>query len=172
MRRLFPSDECTRAREWVSLRVDGQLSEFEEMLLDAHLDRCAECQTVAVAVTGLTAALRAAPLEEPAFAFRAPRRDRTRVALRAVSAAAVVAVVGLSGLVSLQLSSSRTRPGASSAERKVIGLKEQQMNELTQIATRARPVRQGLEAARLVTVAPEPAQSPAPQAVPGGVSAQ
>src|SRR4029079_2574217 len=105
----FPPDECSRAREWVSLRLDGQLSELEEMLLDAHLGRCAECRTVSTAVSGLTTALRAAPLEEPAFVFQPARRNRGRIALRAVSAAAVVAVVGLSGLVSLQLSSSRSR---------------------------------------------------------------
>ena len=30
---------CARARFWVSLRVDGELSELEGALLDAHLAR-------------------------------------------------------------------------------------------------------------------------------------
>jgi hypothetical protein len=141
------------------------------MLLEAHLARCAECHGFAASLAGLTAALRSAPLEEPGFAFEAPRRNRGRVALRAVSAAAVVAVVGLSGLVSLQLSASRTRPGSVRTERKVIALKERQMNELTQIAPGTREIRQGIEAARFVTVA-APVQTSAPQPGATGVSAQ
>lgn len=161
MRSPFPSDECARAREWVSLRLDDQLSDFEEVLLEAHLARCAECRSVAVSVVGLTTALRSAPLDEPAFTFQPPRRTRGRTALRAVSAAAAVAVVGLSGIVSLQLSTSRPRPSVIHADRKVIGLKERQMNELTPTANSQPQIRQGVEAARLVTVtaAPEPARA-------------
>src|SRR5581483_11941607 len=130
-------DECARAAQWVSLRLDRQLSDFEEVLLEAHLARCPDCKALAANVIGLTGALRAAPLEQPAFTFEAPRRTRGRtVARRAVSTAAAVAVVGLSGLGSLQLSASRTRPGAA-ADRKVIGLKERQMDELNGLAQRA-----------------------------------
>jgi len=35
------SATCDRARAWISLRSDGELSEFECALLDAHLGRCA-----------------------------------------------------------------------------------------------------------------------------------
>src|SRR6476646_6391994 len=53
---------CARARFWASLRVDGELSELESALLDAHLGRCADCSAYATGVAGVTAALRNAPL--------------------------------------------------------------------------------------------------------------
>ena len=66
----------------------------------------------------------------------------------------------MSGLVSLQLSTSRARPGAPVVERKVIGLKERQMNELIGPTTRPRTqVRQSLAAAEQVIVGEQP---PAP----------
>jgi ferric-dicitrate binding protein FerR (iron transport regulator) len=158
MRSPIPSDDCARACEWASLRLDGQLSEFEEVLLEAHLARCPDCHAFASSISGLTGALRGAPLEEPAFAFEPPRRTSGRTfALRAVSAAAAIAVVGVSGLVSLQVSTSRARPGAQAAERKVIGLKERQMNELTGPTTRPQTqVRQSLAAAEQVIVGEQP----------------
>jgi ferric-dicitrate binding protein FerR (iron transport regulator) len=126
----IPSDECARAAEWVSLRLDRQLSDFEEVLLEAHLARCPDCEAVAASMIGLTRALRSTPLERPAFAFEAPRRARGHaIGLLAASAAAAAAVVGLSGLISLQISSERVRLGATSDPR-VISLKERQMNEL------------------------------------------
>jgi predicted anti-sigma-YlaC factor YlaD len=63
--RLLPSDECARACEWVSLRLDSQLSDFEEVLLEAHLERCPDCRACAETTTRLTEILRATPLEEP-----------------------------------------------------------------------------------------------------------
>src|SRR3954454_17246769 len=44
---------CERARLWASLRADGELSELEGALLDAHLARCAECRSVAGGVGAL-----------------------------------------------------------------------------------------------------------------------
>jgi len=163
----FPADECARASEWLSLRLDGQLSEFEELLLEAHLARCGECRAFAASSAGLTHALRSTPLERPTFTFEAPRRTRGRtVALRAVSAAAAAALVGLSGLVSLQLSASQARPGVSTA-RKVMELKERQMDELAGLAQRAnRQVRPSLPEQATVGGNPEPA----PRSVPRGVS--
>jgi hypothetical protein len=166
MQSRLPADECARAHEWVSLRLDDQLSDFEEVILEAHLARCPDCRAFAGATISLTQTLRATPLEQPAFTFEPPHRTRGRtVALRAVSAAAAVAVVGLSGLVSLQLSASRARPG-STTQRKVIGLKERQMNDLAGLAQRTnRTVRPSLAAAEQVTVGknPAPAQRAAPK---------
>jgi putative zinc finger protein len=169
MQGRLPSEECGRAREWVSLRLDAQLSDFEEVLLEAHLARCPDCCSFGATSSALTQALRTAPLELPTFAFETPRRTRARTtALRAVSAAAAVAVVGISGLVSLQLSTSRARPGGA-AERRVIGLKEKQMDELAGLAQRASAtVRPSLAAAEQVIVGSAPLS--APRAVPRGVS--
>jgi hypothetical protein len=170
MRNRIQADECARASEWVSLRLDGQLSEFEELLLDAHIERCPDCKAYSANVAGLTTALRATPLEQPSVTFEAPRRTRARtVGLRAVSAAAAVAVVGLSGIVSLQLSANRSQLGNVLNERKVIGIKERQMDALNGPTQRVnRQVRQSLAAAEQVTIGTQ-AQA-VPRAVPRGLS--
>jgi len=54
---------CERARSWISLREDDELSEFECALLDAHLARCAACAEFAADVSSTTLTLRAQPLE-------------------------------------------------------------------------------------------------------------
>jgi hypothetical protein len=158
MRSPIPPDECARAREWASLRLDDRLSDFEEVLLEAHLARCDDCRTFAASVSDLTAALRSAPLEQPELTFEVPRTTRGRTfALRAVSAAAAVAVVGVSSLVGLELSASPSRPRAPVVERKVMELKERQMNELTGGTTRPRTqVRQSLVAAEQVIIGTGP----------------
>lgn len=54
---------CARARFWASLRLDGELSELEAALLDAHLARCTDCAEYASGSEAAIAALRRAPLE-------------------------------------------------------------------------------------------------------------
>src|SRR3982751_4736160 len=69
---------CARARFWASLREDGELSELEGALLDAHLSGCAACREVAAGFAVVTESLRAAPLAQPSpvalHVRRAPRR--------------------------------------------------------------------------------------------------
>jgi len=36
---------CERSREWISLWLDGELSELAEKMLQSHLARCAACRT-------------------------------------------------------------------------------------------------------------------------------
>ena len=96
---------CERAREWVSLRVDGELSEFEGALLAVHLDRCDSCCGFALDVGVFTEELRRQPLEPVGFtvALPRPRRARVQVRLGHLTAAAVVtAAVGLSTLAVTQ----------------------------------------------------------------------
>jgi hypothetical protein len=151
--RPIPSDECVRACEWVSLRLDEQLSDFESVLLDAHLARCSDCRAFAGGVTAMTTALREAPLEEPSVGFQVPRRNAGRLlGLRAVSAAAVVAVVGLSGLVGLELSTGRAPSTAARFDRNVIGLKDRQLQKLDGAERVAKAVAPGLAAAEQLTV--------------------
>jgi predicted anti-sigma-YlaC factor YlaD len=99
--RLHPRS-CERAREWASLRLDGELSEFEQALLDAHLERCAPCADYARNVTDATTALRSAEASRLSVPIALPLRRRA-LSLRAVSAAtaaaAVVAAVGLGTLI-------------------------------------------------------------------------
>ena len=65
---------CERAREWASLQLDQELSEFERALLAAHLRRCEVCGGFQARVAGFTASLRAAPLERLGRPIVLPRR--------------------------------------------------------------------------------------------------
>ncbi len=93
------SAPCDRARNWVSLRLDGALSELESAMLDRHLAGCAECRRFDADVAASTARLRAAPLETPVARFGLPARSRRGrlVALQGVGtmAAALAAALTL-----------------------------------------------------------------------------
>lgn len=93
---------CDRARSWASLRTDGELSELESALLDAHLQRCASCTAFAREAERVAAALRAARLERPApLQLGGLRGRRTGIRVVQVAAAALVVVgAGLAAAVS------------------------------------------------------------------------
>jgi hypothetical protein len=95
-----PGQLCSRARFWASLRVDGELSELERALLDAHLGRCVNCRAYAEGVVGATAALRNAPLAVaiPIVIDLPARPGRIVAGLLAATLVVLAAVVG--GLVS------------------------------------------------------------------------
>ena len=84
---------CERAREWVSLRLDDELSELEDARLHKHLCRCAACARVSSGVTQATELLRDAPLEQPATTVTLPRR-RARVRRVSLAAAAAALMAG------------------------------------------------------------------------------
>lgn len=85
---------CERARFWASLRLDGELSELESALLDAHLVRCAGCREIAGGFDASTAALRSAPLERVVpVAVDLPRSPRRLLASLAVAAVLVLGVI-------------------------------------------------------------------------------
>jgi predicted anti-sigma-YlaC factor YlaD len=90
---------CARARFWVSLRVDGELSELEGALLDAHLARCAECAAFAAGTSASTTWLRGAELERPAPITVAVPRAPRRAAVALVAAAALMATGLVAGFV-------------------------------------------------------------------------
>jgi hypothetical protein len=91
------SQLCERARGWASLRADGELSELESALLDAHLGRCLPCRRFAGGAEDVAAALRAARLERPApLALVLPH---PRPALRALQVTAAAALVVAAGAV-------------------------------------------------------------------------
>jgi hypothetical protein len=89
-----PGQLCSRARYWASLRVDGELSELEQALLDAHLSGCAACREVVTGFAAATQSLRAAPLAQPS-----PVAVRIRTSSRRFLATAAVAVVVLAGVL-------------------------------------------------------------------------
>ena len=47
---------CERGREWISLRLDGELSELAQKMLDSHLARCPECRVLRREGRGVTRA--------------------------------------------------------------------------------------------------------------------
>jgi predicted anti-sigma-YlaC factor YlaD len=104
MARWWRTNTCDRATQWISLDLDGELSQLEHAALARHLSDCARCRSVSAEVSAFTGMLREAPLLqlEREIASAAPRRARVRAVRRvAVSLAfagvAVVAVFG--GLV-------------------------------------------------------------------------
>ena len=91
---------CDRTREWAALRLDTELSEFEQALMAAHLERCEACRAFAADVRGFTVELRGALLERPGEPVALPARPRVAFRNVQVAAAAAVFVVaaGLGGI--------------------------------------------------------------------------
>jgi predicted anti-sigma-YlaC factor YlaD len=84
---------CERARNWISLDLDAELSELEGAMLRAHVARCAPCAAYQSEVTALTYRLRLAPLEPLLAPVVLPSRRRSVSRALQVGAAAAVAVV-------------------------------------------------------------------------------
>jgi anti-sigma factor RsiW len=86
---------CERSRTFVSLRLDGELAELEQRMLEAHLGRCSECRDSARELTAITSAVRATPLD-PIEQLATPRFRRPLSArLRPVAAVAATLLVGI-----------------------------------------------------------------------------
>jgi predicted anti-sigma-YlaC factor YlaD len=96
---------CERGREWISLRLDGELSELAQKMLDSHLARCSECSAFEEQVSGIAVQLRSAPLEQlerPIEVTHRRRRMPVRVWSMGAAAASFAAVaVGIVGFLSL-----------------------------------------------------------------------
>jgi anti-sigma factor RsiW len=101
---------CDRAREYASLRLDGELSEFERVLLESHLDGCPSCSAFSADIAAVTGNLREAPLERPTIAVTLPRRRfaALRGLQASAAAAAIVSVVGIGALFGMLHSSAST----------------------------------------------------------------
>src|SRR5205809_4020229 len=85
--------ECDRARQWISAGLDGELSEFEGVLLEGHLAACKACTAFLVETRSLTNELRNTPMEH--FDVRVAARKRRRIAFRLSPVAASLAVVAV-----------------------------------------------------------------------------
>jgi anti-sigma factor RsiW len=142
------SGRCERARQWASLRVDGELSELEDALLEKHLDGCATCRSFAHRLAATTELVRATPQEQAELVYAPPERRVIRLPVgRRVAIVAVAAAAALGSFVG----SSLQRPGPAPATARVpqVSLLTD-MNQLRQLHQMKKP---------------EP--TPAPARVPG-----
>jgi predicted anti-sigma-YlaC factor YlaD len=89
----FALSDCARARESVSVQLDGELPELELDRLETHLRFCPACAAWAENVRDVTRRLREAAFEEPAEVFALPRRSRRWAVSSAVALASAAAVV-------------------------------------------------------------------------------
>jgi predicted anti-sigma-YlaC factor YlaD len=115
---------CDPARAWISRALDGELSEFEQALLSAHLASCPACRRFQNDLAAIAAQLRATPLEELRRPVALPERRRVPLrALEAAAAALAVAAVGLGSL--LGAVHSRETIAARSSSSKVVSIERQ-----------------------------------------------
>ena len=103
------SDACVGAHAQVSRRLDGELSQLEERMLESHLGRCADCRAFADDVASFTRDLREAPLEPLGFPIVVGgRRRRVMLARAQLGIAAAVAVAVISSVLHVAIPSSTT----------------------------------------------------------------
>jgi anti-sigma factor RsiW len=148
------SGRCERARQWASLRVDGELSELEDALLEKHLDGCATCRSFAHRLAATTELVRATPQEPAEIAYAPPGRRVIRLPVgRRVAIVAVAAAAALGSFVG----SSLQRPGPAPTPASVpqVSLLTRDMNQLRQLPHQ--------------TTRPEPAPNRVPGEPPEGV---
>jgi predicted anti-sigma-YlaC factor YlaD len=92
-------------RSSISAEIDGELSEFESILLRGHLDRCEDCRMFKLDAKRFATALRGAQLERLSRPVAVPSRRRSVVSLRLPAAAAVAVVMIVFGGVFASLHS-------------------------------------------------------------------
>lgn len=158
------SEACNRTRQYVSLHLDGQLSELEAMMMESHLARCPACRSFTDELEGLTRALRGADLVEPPHRFELPHRP-SRFSVNRVGAtvaAALLVVAALGGIGSKP-------PGGQPADWQGTGLPSLD-EHLALIAYRTPNAQtetpRGVEAAETTTIGLSQPQSPSPAGMP------
>jgi predicted anti-sigma-YlaC factor YlaD len=114
MSRWWRTNTCDRAAQWISLGLDGELSQLEQAALARHLGRCARCQAVSTEVSLFTRMLREAPLIEleRAIGYAAPRRARARAARRVAASLAFAGLAAATVFGGIVLTGSKPSPGS------------------------------------------------------------
>jgi Putative zinc-finger len=114
----FPLENrrCERARQWSSLRLDGELSELEGALLDRHLDACPACASFDERLRSAAIVLRLTHPQPPRVPITLPEPEREVVfpVSRRVVVAAVAAALALGSIVGSTLQrppADRSTPG-------------------------------------------------------------
>jgi hypothetical protein len=104
----FPLEHkrCDRARQWSSLRLDGELSELESVLLDKHLEMCGACLAFDQRLHAAATMLRLTPPEAPLAPIQLPELPERRVGFpvrRRLMVAAIAAALALGSVVGSSL---------------------------------------------------------------------
>jgi predicted anti-sigma-YlaC factor YlaD len=110
MSAVYPQTVCARVREQVSLELDGELSQLEQRMLAAHLDRCGACATYAEDVRDLTDRIRSAPLHTMRRPVQVRRARHVSTARLQVGIAAAFALAALG--LGTQLATAPTHEGS------------------------------------------------------------
>jgi hypothetical protein len=125
---------CERTRAWGSLALDGELSDFERVLMQSHLDRCAECAAFVADIGTTTLTIRRAALEPLPHLVSLParsRRFRTGALRLGAVAGVVVGALGLAGSLTIDPA------GPEPAQAEVRGAATDQQNDrLLRVAQR------------------------------------
>jgi Putative zinc-finger len=148
------SSHCDRARQWASLRVDTELSELEDALLEKHLEGCPSCRSFATRIAATTELVRAAPPEKPEIVY--PLLGRRPISLPVGRRTAIVAIAAAAALGSF-VGSWLQRPAPAPAPASVpqVSFLTRDMNQLRQLPRQ--------------TPRPEPAPVRTPGEPPEGV---
>jgi anti-sigma factor RsiW len=115
MSTVRPSVICDRVRSQISLELDQELSQLEQAMVSAHLERCSECRAYRDEVAAFTCALRVAPLDqmERPSALRRPRRVIAPRLQVGVAAAFAVVALGVAGQIATAPQSPDSSPSGS-----------------------------------------------------------
>jgi anti-sigma factor RsiW len=146
---------CERTRAWASLELDGELSELEGVLFHEHVRSCEECAAAVEDLRQIAAIVRTTPLAEPSrrgfeFPARAVRPAVRPLAVRALVAAAVIALAAGLGLLGNSLGGSPRTPQPASPEFAFLPLSvDRQIRGLRQVP---KPKQRVAPSGRLTTV--------------------
>jgi anti-sigma factor RsiW len=115
MSTVRPSVICDRVRSQISLELDDELSQLEQAMVSAHLERCPECRAYRDDVASFTSAVRAAPLEpvERPIVLRRPRRVIAARLQVGVAAAFAVVALGVAGQIASEPQGPSSSPSGS-----------------------------------------------------------
>jgi Putative zinc-finger len=153
---LIQGGICDRAREWTSLRLDGELSPLEDELLQRHLEVCDECRAFEYDVRWATDVLRLTPQERPSQRLRVSVASKPRVTARRVTAIAATAALALGALIGALVE----RPSSSTPS--------QLPNEISFLTNAQRDANDFRKLPRTRILSPAPSPS-APPNTPEGV---
>ena len=105
--------ECERTRQWISVALDSELSQFERSLVRGHVARCAACRTFEERVAAVTTTVRRAPAETMSSRLYLPARRRLAWRTASVARVGSVAAVVVSAISIGLLVAPENRPLAS-----------------------------------------------------------